>query len=46
VLEEGIAERPSDIDVIYVHGYGWPDYTGGPLFWADNEVGHHGRIRT
>lgn len=38
VLEEGIAERPSDVDVIYVHGYGWPDYKGGPLFWADTEV--------
>lgn len=38
-LEEGIAQRPSDIDVIYVNGYGWPVWRGGPMFWADNEVG-------
>ena len=35
ILEEGIAQRPSDIDVVWVHGYGWPAVTGGPLFWAD-----------
>ena len=34
ILEEGIAQRASDIDVMYVHGYGWPSYTGGPMFWA------------
>lgn len=34
-LEEGIAARPGDIDVIYVYGYGWPDWRGGPLFWAE-----------
>ena len=39
VLEEGVAAAPGDIDVIYVNGYGWPDYRGGPLFWADNEFG-------
>lgn len=38
ILEEGIAQRASDIDVMYVHGYGWPSYTGGPMFWA-NTVG-------
>ncbi|KAG7364888.1 NAD-binding 3-hydroxyacyl-CoA dehydrogenase [Nitzschia inconspicua] len=38
-LEEGIAKQPSDIDVIYLHGYGWPVYRGGPMWWADNEVG-------
>ena len=35
ILEEGIAQRPSDIDVIWVYGYGWPVYRGGPMFWAD-----------
>jgi 3-hydroxyacyl-CoA dehydrogenase len=35
VLEEGIAARPGDIDVIWVYGYGWPVYRGGPMFWAD-----------
>ncbi len=35
VLEEGYATRPGDIDVIYVHGYGFPRYRGGPLFHAD-----------
>jgi 3-hydroxyacyl-CoA dehydrogenase len=38
ILEEGIAQRASDIDVMYVHGYGWPPYTGGPMFWA-NTIG-------
>ena len=36
ILEEGIAIRPSDIDVIWVNGYGWPVYRGGPMFWADS----------
>lgn len=35
ILEEGIAIRASDIDVIWVNGYGWPLYLGGPMFWAD-----------
>jgi 3-hydroxyacyl-CoA dehydrogenase len=35
ILEEGIALRPSDIDVIWVYGYGWPAYRGGPMFYAD-----------
>lgn len=34
ILEEGIAQRPSDIDVVYVHGYGFPSYRGGPMFYA------------
>lgn len=38
-LEEGIAQQPSDIDVIYLYGYGWPVYRGGPMYWADHEVG-------
>lgn len=39
ILEEGIAQRPSDIDVVYLYGYGWPAWRGGPMFWADNEIG-------
>lgn len=35
ILDEGIATRPSDIDVVWLHGYGWPIYRGGPLYWAD-----------
>ena len=35
ILEEGMAQRASDIDVVWVNGYGWPPVTGGPLFWAD-----------
>ena len=35
ILEEGKAIRASDIDVIWVYGYGWPVYRGGPMFWAD-----------
>jgi 3-hydroxyacyl-CoA dehydrogenase len=34
ILEEGIAQRASDIDVVWVYGYGWPVYRGGPMFWA------------
>jgi 3-hydroxyacyl-CoA dehydrogenase len=35
LLEEGIALRPSDIDVIYLTGYGFPAWRGGPMFYAD-----------
>jgi 3-hydroxyacyl-CoA dehydrogenase len=35
ILEEGIAARSSDIDVIYVAGYGFPASRGGPMYWAD-----------
>ncbi len=35
ILEEGIAVRASDIDVVWVNGYGWPVYRGGPMFYAD-----------
>jgi len=37
ILEEDIAQRASDIDVVWVYGYGWPVYRGGPMFWADSE---------
>ncbi|HEX9461023.1 MAG TPA: 3-hydroxyacyl-CoA dehydrogenase NAD-binding domain-containing protein [Alphaproteobacteria bacterium] len=35
ILDEGIARRPGDIDVIWVYGYGWPAWRGGPMFHAD-----------
>ncbi len=36
ILEEGIAQRASDIDVIYINGYGFPSHQGGPMFYADS----------
>ncbi len=38
ILEEGIAQRPGDIDIVYVYGYAFPSAKGGPMFYAD-EVG-------
>ena len=35
ILEEGVAARASDIDVIWIHGYGFPRFRGGPMHWAD-----------
>ena len=35
MLEEGFALRAADIDVIYVTGYGFPAWRGGPMFYAD-----------
>ena len=35
ILEEKIASRASDIDVVWINGYGWPVYRGGPMFYAD-----------
>ncbi|UEM07812.1 enoyl-CoA hydratase/isomerase family protein (plasmid) [Skermanella rosea] len=35
ILEEGIAARPLDIDVVWINGYGFPSFRGGPMFWAD-----------
>jgi 3-hydroxyacyl-CoA dehydrogenase len=35
ILDEGIASRPGDIDVIWVYGYGWPVWRGGPMYYAD-----------
>lgn len=34
VLEDGIASRASDIDIVFVNGYGFPAYRGGPMYWA------------
>ncbi len=36
ILREGIAQRPGDIDVIWVYGYGFPVYRGGPMHYADS----------
>ena len=35
ILAEGKAIRASDIDIVWINGYGWPVYRGGPMFWAD-----------
>ena len=35
ILEEGIASRPGDIDLVWLYGFGWPAQTGGPMFLAD-----------
>jgi 3-hydroxyacyl-CoA dehydrogenase len=35
ILEEKVAQRASDVDIVWIHGYGWPAWTGGPMFWAD-----------
>ena len=35
ILDEGIATRPGDIDVIWLHGYNWPAWKGGPMWYAD-----------
>jgi len=39
ILEEGMAQRPSDIDMVYIYGYGFPPVLGGPMFYADKVVG-------
>jgi len=36
ILEEGIAARASDVDIVWINGYGWPVYRGGPMFYADS----------
>jgi len=40
ILEDGIAQRASDIDLVYLNGYGFPAYRGGPMFFAD-QTGLH-----
>lgn len=35
ILQEGIADRALDIDIVWIYGYGFPAYRGGPMFWAD-----------
>ncbi len=36
ILEDKIAARPADIDIVWLYGYGWPIYRGGPMFYADS----------
>jgi 3-hydroxyacyl-CoA dehydrogenase len=36
ILEEGISERASDLDLVWLYGYGFPRYRGGPMFYADS----------
>lgn len=45
VLEEGIASKASDIDMVYLTGYGFPEWRGGPMFYA-NSVGLYNVRRT
>ena len=35
ILDEGIALRASDIDIVWITGYGWPVYRGGPMHYAE-----------
>lgn len=35
IVEEGFAQRASDVDVVFIYGYGFPRYQGGPMFWAE-----------
>jgi 3-hydroxyacyl-CoA dehydrogenase len=37
ILDEGIAQRAGDIDLVWLNGYGWPAWTGGIMYWADHE---------
>merc|ERR1712139_504797 len=39
ILEEGYCQRPSDVDVCYIYGYGFPPAKGGPMFYAEKYVG-------
>lgn len=36
ILAEGIVSRPVDVDAVLLHGYGFPKFRGGPMFWADH----------
>ena len=37
ILDEGMAQRAGDIDTVWLNGYGWPAWTGGPMYWAEHE---------
>ena len=45
ILQEGIASKASDIDVVYLAGYGFPAFRGGPMFHAD-QIGLYNVLRT
>ena len=36
ILEEGIAQRPGDIDIVYLYGYGFPAWRGGPMHYVES----------
>jgi len=40
LLEEGIASSTDDIDLIWIYGFSWPKWTGGPMYWARKQVGY------
>lgn len=46
ILEEGMAYRSSDIDVVYIYGYGFPAWRGGPMHWAEHGVGLESVLRS
>ncbi|MDE8345024.1 MAG: 3-hydroxyacyl-CoA dehydrogenase NAD-binding domain-containing protein [Acidocella sp.] len=35
IVDEGFAQRASDVDIVFIYGYGFPRYQGGPMFWAE-----------
>ena len=37
IIDEGIAQRAGDVDLVWLNGYGWPAWTGGVMYWADHE---------
>lgn len=42
LIEEGVVERGSDIDAVWLSGFGWPTWKGGPMYWADTlGAAHH-----
>lgn len=40
ILREGVAMRPGDIDIVWIYGYGFPPYRGGPMWYAKEELAH------
>jgi 3-hydroxyacyl-CoA dehydrogenase len=40
LLRTGVALRPGDIDIVYVYGYGFPAYRGGPMWYGAKELVH------
>ena len=46
IVEEGIAQRSSDVDIVYLNGYGFPAFRGGPMFYADQTRAARGGART
>ena len=40
ILRDGVALRPGDIDIVWIYGYGFPPYHGGPMWYASEELAH------